>query len=408
MQTIVTTDQPHDLLALVPQLVGFRPQNSLVLIAFNGKRTCGAYRVDLPDPASDSSYRRMATTLIGMLCKVREADGVILVIYTDDRFDECGGIPRETFAMIVLGRARTAGFAVKDALCVAADGWGSYFDDTDAAAQPRRLAMIDESSAHAAVPDGERAALLSPRERAKLPSVDLARRERIGRAVARLRTGSTGRGAYVADVAAAMCSTDAGATGSVADVDSLFEPWEGFVAFAEVALRLDGATISSELAAQIILTAELPSLRDVLLFDWAWGRDIGLRACRLNQRHTRGELITADEDGALGLAGIGMPRPDPDRLGTAIELLRHLTACAPKSMRAPLLTMLAWLHWALGSGSTAALFIAQARAIDSRYGLAELLDSTLQNGMLPEWSFERVDPCRRPVMSSRPSSRPSS
>ncbi|HEY5224191.1 MAG TPA: DUF4192 domain-containing protein [Microbacteriaceae bacterium] len=381
MQTIVTTSQPHDLLALVPQLVGFRPQNSLVLVAFNGKRTCGAYRVDLPEPASDSAYKRMATTLIGMLCKVRGADGVIPVIYTDDRFDECGGIPRETFAMIMLGRARTAGFAVKDALCVAPDGWGSYFDDPDAVDQPRTLAMIDESSAHASIPDHERAALRSPQERAELPSVDLARRERIGRAVAQLRTESAGESAH---------SGNNGAAARVGDIDSLFDAWEGLVAFAEVALRLEGATISPDLAAQIMLTADCPSLRDVLLFDWAWGRDIGLRTYRLNQRHTRGELITTEDDGALGLAGIGMPRPDPERIATAIELLRHLAACAPKSVRAPLLTMLAWLHWALGSGSTAGLFVAQAQKIDPRYGLAELLGSMLQNGMLPEWSFDQV------------------
>jgi hypothetical protein len=68
-------------------------------------------------------------------------------------------------------------------------------------------------------------------------------------------------------------------------------------------------------------------------------------------------------------------------------------------VRAPLLTMLAWLNWALGLGSTAGLFIEQARAIDPRYGLAELLDSMLHNGMLPEWAFDPpdVDPDQRVV-----------
>ncbi|MEO8908168.1 MAG: DUF4192 domain-containing protein [Microbacteriaceae bacterium] len=383
MQTIVKTTQPQDLLALVPQLVGFRPQNSLVLVAFRGNRTCGAYRVDLPVPSSDSTYKRMATTLIGMLCKVRGADGLIPVIYTDDSFEQCGGIPRETIAMMLLGRARTAGFAVKDALCVAVDGWGSYFDDADARSRPRALALVDGSAAHTSVPEADRPALRSPRERAQLPTADLARRERVGRAVARLRADST------VDAQHPDC---AGAGGRVEDVDSLFDAWGGLVSFAEVVLRLDGATIAPELAATIMLTAELPSLRDVLLFDWAWGREIGMRTSRLNQKHTRGELITPEDDGALGLAGIGMRQPDPDRIATAIELLGHLAACAPKSLRAPLLTMLAWLHWALGSGSTAGLFIEQARAIDPRYGLAELLDSMLQNGMLPEWAFDRAEP----------------
>ncbi|WP_308468265.1 DUF4192 domain-containing protein [Rathayibacter soli] len=390
MQTIVKTTQPHDLLALVPQLVGFRPQNSLVLVAFDAKRTCGAYRVDLPEPAADAAYKRMATTLIGMLCKVRGADGVVPVIYTDDRFDTCGGIPRETFAMLLLGRARTAGFTVKDALCVAADGWGSYFDESDARDSPRPLAMIDESAVHTSVPEGERVSLRSPRERAELPQSDLARRERVTRAILRLRAQPPPQLSRPGEVGA--CAEVVEESGSVDTAEELTE-------FAEFVLQLDGATISPDLAARIILTAELPSFRDVLLFEWAWGREIGLRTCRLNQKHERGEIITPEDDGALGLAGIGMPRPDVGRIGRAIELLGHLAACAPKSARAPLVTMLAWLHWALGSGSTAGRFIAQARAIDPGYGLADLLDSMLQNGMLPEWSFERpkLDPDRRVV-----------
>jgi hypothetical protein len=378
MQTIVKTTEPHDLLALVPQLVGFLPQNSVVLVAFRGKRTCGAYRVDLPAPASDPVYRRMATTLIGMLCKVRGADGVVPVVYTDDRFDECGGIPRQTFATRVIERARTAGFTVGDALCVAADGWGSYFDDTDAAGRARPLALIDESVVHMAVPQGDRSALVSPRERAVLPASDLASRERVARAIDRLRAAD---------------ETDDEASESIGD------EWEEPVVFAEAVLNLDGASMPPELAAHVILMAELPSLRDVLLFEWAWGREIGLRTYRMNLRHARGELIMAEDDGALGLAGIGMPTPDPERIARAIELLKSLAACAPKTVRAPLLTMLAWLNWALGLGSTAGLFIEHARAIDPRYGLAELLDSMLHNGMLPEWAFAQpdVDPDQRVV-----------
>jgi hypothetical protein len=86
-----------------------------------------------------------------------------------------------------------------------------------------------------------------------------------------------------------------------------------------------------------------------------------------------------------------MPRPDPERIERAIELLRSTAAHLPERHRAPLLTMLGWLHWALGRGSVAGRFVDAARRIDPRYGLAELLARMLGAGMLPEWAY-RADP----------------
>lgn len=51
--------------------------------------------------------------------------------------------------------------------------------------------------------------------------------------------------------------------------------------------------------------------------------------------------------------------------------------------------MLAWLSWALGRGSLAGQYIRLARAIDPSYSMAELLDTMLSNGMMPEWVLER-------------------
>jgi hypothetical protein len=49
------------------------------------------------------------------------------------------------------------------------------------------------------------------------------------------------------------------------------------------------------------------------------------------------------------------------------------------------------LHWALGSGSTAGLHIDAALAIDPDYGLADLVDTMLSQGLLPEWAFDRPE-----------------
>jgi hypothetical protein len=52
--------------------------------------------------------------------------------------------------------------------------------------------------------------------------------------------------------------------------------------------------------------------------------------------------------------------------------------------------MLGWLHWALGRSSEASAFVAEAREIDPRYGMAELLERMLTSGTLPEWAFADV------------------
>lgn len=381
MQTIVKTTKPQDLLALVPHLVGFRPSNSLVLVAFRGKRTGGAYRVDLPAPASDLVYKRIATTLIGMLCRIQGADGVVPVIYTDDRFDECGGIPRETLARRLISRARAAGFDVKEALCVAQDGWGSYYDDEGAGRQP--LGMIDESAAHNALVGVNEGPLKTPHERATLPASTLLRQEAVARQIERLR----------AEFARCVASgpDEDGEIAIGRDPAMVLDGWTNPVGVAEVAIGWQPDGLDPAGVALIVLAAELPRIRDVLLYDWAWGAEAGRTAHAANLRYARGGSLDENEDGMLALAGMGMPRPDPDRIKRAIELLGRVTADAPRSTRPPLLTMLGWLHWALGSGSTAGLHIDAALAIDPDYGLADLVDTMLSQGLLPEWAFDRPE-----------------
>jgi hypothetical protein len=279
-------------------------------------------------------------------------------------------------------RAHTAGFDVKEALCIASDGWGSYFDHVDGA-PPRPLALIDDSPVH---DDSliSRLDLSTPGERAELPPDDEARRTATAAALDRWRSALAGGGGP---------PLPNGASGGTIVLDD----WSNPVGLAEVALSLDPDELDPSDAAVIVLATQNPCNRDVLLFDWAWNAEIGRATHRLNLRFQRGERTSESDPCALGLAGMNMPVPDPARMRRAIALLRRLTADAPTRDRPPLFTMLAWLHWALGSGSTAGLFIEAARGIDWSYGLAELLDTMLADGMLPEWVFDRRHPDDVPV-----------
>ena len=65
MTVILKAHGPADLLAMAPPMVGFLPRNSVVLVAFRGKRTCGAMRFDLPASGDRVVHKRVVTTIVG-------------------------------------------------------------------------------------------------------------------------------------------------------------------------------------------------------------------------------------------------------------------------------------------------------------------------------------------------------
>jgi len=198
MATVVKTQRPEDFLALVPQLAGFRPRNSVMIVAFRGNRTCAAMRFTVPDvdagenletapdPDTGLGYGTVAGRLVGILCKVRGADAVVPVVYTDARFAGAASIPHAEFVRALVDRARTAGFLVRDALCVAEDGWGSYLDENPPRGG-RPLAAIESSPVNVAIPRELRKELGPVDAGSELPTVDLVTQERVARLVAGLR-----------------------------------------------------------------------------------------------------------------------------------------------------------------------------------------------------------------------------
>ena len=70
-----------------------------------------------------------------------------------------------------------------------------------------------------------------------------------------------------------------------------------------------------------------------------------------------------------------------------IALLRQVAARLHETERAPCLTAVAWLNWALGRSSVAGELVRRARKADGEYGFAELMETMLERGLLPDWAF---------------------
>src|SRR4051794_15804085 len=82
MTTIIQATDPAEFLGLVPALAGFTPRHSLVMLPFQGSRTHGAMRIDLPDPELDPDV--FADVSLRALLQVRDVDAVAIVVYTDE------------------------------------------------------------------------------------------------------------------------------------------------------------------------------------------------------------------------------------------------------------------------------------------------------------------------------------
>ena len=366
MTVILKANGPADLLAMAPPMVGFLPRNSVVLVAFRGKRTCGAMRFDLPPSDEPVIRKRVVTTIVGMFCKLSEVDAAVVILYTDHQFGNSDAVPHEAFADVIGRRLTLSGFELRESICQAADGWASYFDrEVPVGGHP--LAQIAASKVARAIND-QRGSFPPPATMIdRVPRAEKSQRSRLEQ---RLEAYET--------VRANILRNDGPIPPSVLDV------MEDLPLFAERALMWDAAELD-DCGALLVFALQGPPIRDLVMLQWAFGIEVGDRLWCEDLRDDSPDGPNADL--ANLMMGIG-PRPDPRRIESGIALLLELTSRAGDARRPPLLCMLAWLNWALGHGSQAGLHLDEALAIAPGYSMARLLESMTGTGILPEWAFE--------------------
>lgn len=103
-----TLTSPHDLLAAIPFLIGYHPQNSLVLVSLKGDSVGMAMRVDLPTDVSIESYDLLASHFTR-----EESEGAFLVAYL---LDDCKS--GESVLISASAALIRAGVEIKESLLV--------------------------------------------------------------------------------------------------------------------------------------------------------------------------------------------------------------------------------------------------------------------------------------------------
>lgn len=351
MTTVIRKASSADLLAALPALVGRAPRQSVVLIAFRGKRTHAALRFDLPR----AGFARFTSTAVGMFCKIEGAEDVVPVICSDDAV-----ITHDELMTVVVRRFRHAGFAVRDALVMGSDGWGSHFDP-DRRVHP--LAEIADAAERLAL---EPNAPLPER----VPRADDLSCRRMRDELAQFRMLVAGDGECEPD--------DLGALDPIADL-----PF-----FAEGAMTWTDAELAGR-GALLLFALQGPPARDLVMLQWAFGLDLGdamWSADTCFGIEARKVYTNVDELAAELMLGRG-PSPDVARIEAAIALLTTLISRADDVDRPAPLCMLAWLTWALGRGSDAGTHVDEVRAIAPDYSMGQLLHTMFRVGTMPDWVF---------------------
>ncbi|MCE4027235.1 DUF4192 family protein [Microbacterium sp. Au-Mic1] len=406
MTTIVHAAGAAELLAAIPVLTGFTPRDSVVLLPFRGSRTAGALRFDLPPgsvsvasappdaPPPPSPLREsaaptaeeFAATAIGLACRVPDTDALAIAVYADGGVSAVtpdagtarsatpgrpphAGLPAASLVEALIRRAEACGLHVVEALFVGAGSWADYRDPQ---APPRPL---EEVPPPPSVP-GFAGPAPDQFSGTELPSPGLFAAESVGRALLAvervLGPASAGRTPPAAEV-----RTDPRAQETALLLDDL-------PSFLEEVLDSPEA-LSPFATAALVWILNRPALRDVALVQWASSIDRGDRALVAQLGHSlSGSAVPPDIGGIL--IGHG-PRPDRDRLGVALTLVRRTITLAPRQARSGPLAAAAWLSWAVGRSTHAARFLDQAQEIDPGLTFVQLLRAVVDAGMLPEWSF---------------------
>ena len=137
---MTTLTSPHDLLAAIPFLIGYHPQDSLVLVALKDEAVGMAMRVDMPVGVSAEGYDLLASHFL------RDgADGAFIVAYVGE-----GAVDPENVLINTSAALVRAGIDIKESLIVRNNRFRSMICSDLACCPPEGSAVPDLGSSRIA------------------------------------------------------------------------------------------------------------------------------------------------------------------------------------------------------------------------------------------------------------------
>lgn len=346
-------------LSVVPHTLGFHPRESLVVLIIAGTVLSATLRVDLPekDPPDSDAASAHAGTVARYVRELPGATGAFLVAYSGREPDVRS--PYFRLVRALASTLRRGGISVPDAWYVGPTGWRSYFCPDGDCCPPggHPLESVWLSDANLGLVLGGS----SPRRGHwdGSPVRVWKQRDAVRAAVA---AALPGRGPSAPELLERWCAA------LVGDPEATLER-----------LRSDPVAAGTLLAG----LRTLP-VRDALPFAAGVSGAAALAAVA----DIEGGVQDGPAARQLGRFLLGDSRSAPDwrRLDLLWEVGRELLGAADGADRSALLCVLAWVEWARGRSSPAAVLLEACLRADPGHALARGLLAFVGRGVLPGWA----------------------
>ncbi|MBP2269217.1 hypothetical protein J3A64_004757 [Pseudarthrobacter sp. PvP004] len=325
MNNELRISSPADILGFIPHTLGFVPSESFVFVSMRGNTLGATLRVNAPahrDPAG------FAASMLNYLALDELASSVLLTVYSDAAPETGTPRPFHHHVEAIIEALERAGTPLRDAWLITSDRWKNLLCDDTLCCQPQPLETITDGHLNA---------------------------EMVFRGSTYQKQPGTTYPPFNGPEDTAERIDHAGHVLQYSGAINGRELWSQ-------AIRATGS-ISPDTTVQLLACFQYPSLRDTLM-------------CNVIDP----DRTDADGCGNL-LMGHGIA-PDWDRVDRAEEAARALITGAPRTYRAPLLTLIGWLAYLKGQSTVAAEHFTAAMKDTPGYRLAELLDEVVNQGTI--------------------------
>lgn len=369
-----TLRNPVEVLTTIPELCGFMPVESLVVLPFSEKYGGAVMRIDLP--ACEHEFEMYAAAVAANLTRFHDITQVAIAIYTHRPLglDET---PYEKLIAALIAVCDVTAIEVATVLVHASDGWCEYGGS--------RSGTI-ESLQH----DHDLLAQ-SPTARLQIQPAAVEARDELAQllhmvdeVMPRLHPFELLETWDELELAAAVEELDE-------YVLRLAVVVSGMRSVALTGLLLHhigyGAEAVNELLAVSLLYSRAQRGRpgDAVLEGW-WTQ--GFQCGREEDApHTdeASEWSAASDFLQAAIDRVAIEAVDLDRCERATRLLRQLAAHLENDRRADVLSVLAWTHWASGNLTAADYYAQQVLRSDQTHPLAIEIDDLCARAVLPGW-----------------------
>ncbi|GAA2837585.1 uncharacterized protein DUF4192 [Leucobacter komagatae] len=133
--TILKATSSADFLAALPRLTGMTAPESLFVVLFDGKRTIGSARVDLPERLEEQLNDpgpELEAWLRQVVSIVNNGNPVVVVVQTRHRITKRPETsPQGVLKAVLTDILAATGITLRDALLQGSDGWASFADGAE-------------------------------------------------------------------------------------------------------------------------------------------------------------------------------------------------------------------------------------------------------------------------------------